>query len=120
PRPERIEVYARRTWRSPAVEPQIALAKAHGVEVQTIGVPQPKPQVRPTTVQRALRKARRLVASVVPQRPLGGGDGAVAILGDFTSGADLAARWDEQPGLSPTVELDPTLFGDRPTDGHPE
>lgn len=116
--PEGIEVFARRTWRSPAVEPQIALAEAHGASVHTVGVPQPRPTARHLSVpQRALRKARRLVGGLRPTPPPAvAGAGTVALLGDLTSAADLASFWDANPAVRPSVELDPTLFGLPPVD----
>lgn len=117
--PERVEVFARRTWRSPAVEPQIALARSAGADVEVVGVPQPAARPAPLTVpQRALRKAGRLLARLRPPQPTGGGPGTVALLGDMTSAADVATFWSAHPSVRPSVELDPTDFGHPPVDAH--
>ncbi len=115
--PERVEVFARRTWRSPAVEPQIALARSAGADVEIVGVPQPASRPAPLTVpRRALRKAGRILARLRPPQPTGGGPGTVALLGDMTSAADVAAYWAAHPSVRPSVELDPTDFGRPPID----
>ncbi len=122
PQPERLVVFARRTWRSGAVEPQVALARRHGLSVTTVGVPQPKaPSRKPTLAQRAVRKLRRIAVGLLPTRPPAlersqTAKPTVAILGDFTSASDAAAHWDRHPDVPITPELDPTLLGAAPVD----
>lgn len=117
PRPEQMTVFARRTWRSLAVEPQIALAEEEGIDVTTIGVPQPKAPTKPLTVpQRAVRKARRLLSRVLPTKPEPAARPTVALLGDLTSASDAATYWDANPGVVVVPELDPTLLGRRAVD----
>ena len=117
PRPEEMVVFARRTWRSGALEPQIAVAKEEGLEVTTVGVPQPKKPTKPLTVpQRALRKSRHLLAKVRPTRPEPAARPTVALLGDLTSAGDASAYWDANPGVPVVPELDPTLLGRRAVD----
>lgn len=116
-RPQEMVVFARRTWRSTALEPQIAVAKEEGLEVTTIGVPQPKKRNGPLTIrQRALRKSRHLMAKVRPARPEPAARPTVALLGDLTSADDASAYWDANPGVVVVPELDPTLLGRRAID----
>lgn len=117
PRPEQMLVFSRRTWRSGAVEPQIALAKEEGVDVTTIGVPQPKAPAKPLTVpQRALRKARRLLSRVLPAKPEVADRPTAVVLGDLTSATDASNYWDANPDIVVVPELDPTLLGRRAVD----
>lgn len=122
PRPERLVVFARRTWRSGAVEPQVALAKRHAMPVTTVGVPQPKAPARQLgLVQRVIRKLRRITAGLLPARPpvlerSQTTRPTVAVLGDFTSAPDASDYWDRHPEVPIVPELDPTLLGDAPVD----
>ena len=117
PRPEQMVIFSRRTWRSLAVEPQIAVAKEEGLEVTTVGVPQPKAPAKPLTVpQRALRKGRRLLSQVLPAKPEPASSPTTAVLGDLTSATDASTYWDANPGVVVVPELDPTLLGRRAVD----
>lgn len=116
--PREVIVFARRTWRSTMVQPQEELAASHGAEVRTVGERQPKPQAKPLTIpQRALRKAQRIIRRTATQSALGGVDcSTIALLGDLTSAADVAAFRASNPRARIAIELDPTWFGGRAID----